>query len=248
MENQPLLDAVLPLLLLIWPVAAFAQEGTNPDTYTPPSIRPFELVLPSEHLLGTWGGVRTQLEDAGIKPNLTLVTDFAWNPSGGQSQGATAPSSLAFDVSVDLEKTSGLKGASLLATTSTRWGDSLSAEDIGNVFQVQQIYGFQTYRLIDVAYLQQLLDDRVEVRIGRFATADDFLVSAYNYGFVQGGFNGTPAGIFFNAPGMTAYTGTWAAMVRVRPTARSYVMTGMYNGDPTIRENNRHGVDLSLNA
>jgi carbohydrate-selective porin OprB len=49
---------------------------------------------------------------------------------------------------------------------------------------------------------QKLLDDRVEFRVGRIATGDDFLVSPYNYVFIQNGFDGNPAAIFFNAPGM----------------------------------------------
>ena len=37
-------------------------------------------------------------------------------------------------------------------------------------------------------------------RAGRIATGDDFLVSPYNYVFVQNGFDGNPVGIFFNSP------------------------------------------------
>jgi porin len=47
---------------------------------------------------------------------------------------------------------------------------------------------------------------------------------------------------------MQAYTGTWAALARVKPTRRSYVMAGVYNGDPAMRANKNHGVDLSFNG
>jgi len=67
--------------------------------------------------------------------------------------------------------------------------------------------------------------------------------------FVQNGFDGNPVGIFFNAPGMTAYpNATWGARVKVRPTARTYVMGGVYNGDPSIRANTHHGLDFSLDG
>src|SRR5207244_2959992 len=70
-----------------------------------------------------------------------------------------------------------------------------------------------------------------------------------NYVFVQNGFDGNPVGIFFNAPGMTAYpNATWGARVKVRPTARTYVMGGVYNGDPSIRANAHHGVDFSMDG
>ena len=125
-----------------------------------------------------------------------------------------------------------VEGASLLVSMSYRFGGSLSANYIHNVFTTQQVFGGETFHLINVAYLQKLFDDRLEFRIGRIAAGDDFLVSPYNYVFVQNGFDGNPVGIFFNSPGMTAYPNdTWGALVKVRPTARTYIMGGVYNGE-----------------
>jgi len=233
------------ILLLVWPPAAFGQQ-TDSNNYTDPTARIFQLVLPSEHLFGDWAGLRPKLEEAGITPRLILVTDLAGNPSGGRSQGVTAPSSVELSLFFDLDKIVGLKGGSVFTSFSERWGRSLSKDYIGNVFSTQQIFGFQTYRVIDVSYQQKLFDDRVELRLGRFAAMDDFLVSPYNFGFMSNAFCGNPFGILLDAPGMSAYYGTWAALVKVKPTSRSYVMTGVYNGDPTIRENRYHGVNLSL--
>src|SRR5262249_16734278 len=58
-----------------------------------------------------------------------------------------------------------------------------------------------------------------------------------------------PVGIFFNAPGMTAYpNATWGGLVKVRPTERTYVMGGLYNGAPSIRANKHHGADWSMDG
>jgi len=222
--------------------AAAAKQQTSSD----PSSRLFQLVLPSEHLLDDWAGLRSKLEEKGITPRLILVTDLAGNVRGGRSQGATAPSSVELSLLFDLEKMHILKGGSILASFSERWGHKLSDTHIGNTFSTQQIFGFQTWRVLDVSYQQKLFDDRVELRLGRFAAMDDFLVSPYNFGMMQNAFCGNPFGILLNAPGMSAYYGTWAAMAKVKPTKRSYVMTGIYNGDPKVRENKYHGVNLSL--
>jgi len=137
----------------------------------------------------------------------------------------------------------------LLVSMSYRFGGSLSANYIHNVFTTQQVFGGETFRLVNVAYLQKLFDDRFEFRIGRIAAGDDFLVSPYNYVFVQNGFDGNPVGIFFNSPGMTAYPNdTWGARFKVRPTARTYIMGGVYNGDPSIRDNSNNGVDFSMDG
>jgi porin len=210
---------------------------------------PFQLVLPREHLLGDWYGTRTWLEERGVTPTLTFVTDSLGNPSGGKEQGFTTANNLGLDLNFDLEKLANLEGASFLFSMSYRFGGSLSANYIHNVFTVQQVFGGETFRVVNVAYLQKLLDDRVELRLGRIAAGDDFLVSPYNYVFVQNGFDGNPVGIFFNSPGMTAYPNdTWGALVKVRPTARTYIMGGVYNGDPSIRDNSNHGVDFSMDG
>jgi porin len=243
--------AVAILVILGWAAAAHAED-TAPPPQAPPGTRtlaetPFQLVLPQGHAFGDWAGSRTWLEEHGITPTLTLVMDALGNPTGGMQQGFRQASNLALDLHFDLHKLFGLAGASFLISFSERFGSSLSREDIGNVFTVQQVFGGQTYRLVDVSYQQQLFDDRVELRVGRVAAGDDFLVSPYNYVFVQNGFDGNPVGIFFNAPGMTAYpNATWGGLVKVKPTKRMYVMGGVYNGDVSIRANEHHGADWSM--
>ena len=233
-----------------WASAAHADEPLKP----PVSSRaladtPFQLVLPRAHLLGDWLGARTWLEDHGVIPTLTLVTDALGNPSGGVQHGFTAANNLGVDLLFDLHKLVGLEGGSFEVSFSERFGSSLSKDDIGNVFTVQQVFGGETYRIVDVAYRQQLLANRLELRVGRIAAGDDFLVSPANYVFVQNGFDGNPVGVFFNAPGMTAYpNATWGGLVKVKPTERAYVMAGVYNGDPTIRDNSHHGADWSMNG
>jgi porin len=189
------------------------------------------------------------LDDRGIDPTFTFDTDLLGNPTGGTRQGFTTANNLGLDLSLDLQKLCGLEGGSFLISMSYRFGGSLSANYIHNVFTVQQVFGGQTFHLINVAYLQKLFDDRVEFRLGRVATGDDFLVSRYNYLFVQNGFDGNPVAIFFNSPGMTAYPDdTWGALLKVRSTERTYVMGGVYNGDPSIRHNDHNGVDFSMNG
>src|SRR2546430_2374008 len=239
---------VLPILG--WASAVHAEE----DSKAPVSARaladtPFQLVLPRAHLAGDWFGVRTWPEDHGVPPTLTFVIDALGNPSGGVQHGFTAANNLGVDLLFDLHKLVGIDGGSFEVSFSERFGSSLSKDDIGNVFTVQQVFGGETYRIVDVAYRQRLFGDRVEFRVGRIVAGDDFLVSPYDYVFVQNGFDGNPVGVFFNAPGMTAYpNASWGGLVKVKPTERTYLMGGVYNGDPTIRDNSHHGADWSLNG
>jgi porin len=241
---------IVIVMVCCWAARTRSQDITEAPAGTRSiEAMPFQLILPREHLLGDWDGTRTWLEDQGITPTLTFETDSLGNPTGGREQGFTTANNLGLDLNLDLEKLCGLEGGSFLLSMSYRFGGSLSANYIHNVFTVQQVFGGETFHLINVAYIQKLLDDRVEFRIGRIATGDDFLVSPYNYVFVQNGFDGNPVAIFFNSPGMTAYPDdTWGALVKVRPTARTYLMGAVYNGDPSIRDNDNHGVDFSMDG
>src|SRR5215468_5189748 len=238
------------VILWCWADRTRSEDNTEASTGTRSlGPLPFQLVLPREHLLGDWYGTRTWLEDHGITPTLSFVTDSLGNPSGGSEQGFTTANNVGLDLNFDLEKLCGFEGASLLVSMSYRFGGSLSANYIHNVFTVQQVFGGETFHMINIAYLQKLFDDRVELRLGRIATGDDFLVSPYNYVFVQNGFDGNPVSIFFNSPGMTAYPNdTWGALVKVRPTDGTYIMGGVYNGDPSIRDNDHNGADFSMNG
>jgi len=241
-----------PLFIVVFSCTTLVTRAD--ETEAPAGTRslaplPFQLVLPREHLLGDWWGTRTWLEDRGITPTLTFVTDSLGNPSGGQEQGFTTANNVGLDLNFDLKKLCGFEGGSFLLSMSYRFGGSLSANYIHNVFTVQQVFGGETFHLINLAYLQKLFEDRVELRIGRIGAGDDFLVSPYDYVFVQNGFDGNPVGIFFNSPGMTAYPNdTWGALVKVRPTVSTYIMAGVYNGDPSIRDNSNHGVDFSMDG
>jgi carbohydrate-selective porin OprB/predicted NBD/HSP70 family sugar kinase len=223
--------------------------SSNDSSQNSANLRPFQLTLPKGHLLGDWSGLRTDLENYGITPTLTYVADIAGNPTGGKSQGVAYSDNIGLDLLFDLDKIVRLEGGSFLVSMSQRDGDSLSGKHVGNVFTIQQNYGGQTFHLIDVAYQQKLLDERVEFRVGRIAMGDDFLVSPYDYVFMQNAFCGNPKGIFINSPSATAYPGdTWGALLKVRLTQRTYIMGGVYNGDPYIQSDAHNGADFSMNG
>jgi porin len=229
-------------------VFAHAQDTSEaPGSTGSTEQYPFHLTLPSDHLLGDWLGARSWMVDHGITPTVTFDTDALGNPTGGIQHGFTTANNLGIDLHFDLEKLRGPKGGTFQISASERFGTSLSQQDIGNVFTVQQLFGGETFHLVNVAYQQELLDERLEVLLGRIAAGDDFLTSPYNCAFVQNGFCGNPVGIFFNSPGMTAYpNATWGIRVKVRPTQRTYVMGGAYNGDPAIRADKYHGANWSM--
>lgn len=74
---------------LFFSVRLACVEENGDISQTPVNLRPFQLILPRDHLLGDWYGVRSWLEEQGFIPTLSFATDIAGNPIGGMDQGVT---------------------------------------------------------------------------------------------------------------------------------------------------------------
>lgn len=199
-----------------------------------------------KYLTGDWGGFRTKLNNAGITPTLTYVTDIQGNPVGGDKKGFRYFHNIGLDIVFDMEKLAGWKGGRFHISASQRSGSSLTRRDIKNTFNVAQVCCGDTYKLVDVSYQQSLFEDKLNIRFGRISGGDEFLSSPLYWLFVQNGIDGNPVGIFHNV-GFSAYpNATWGVRVRTRPTKDFYIMGGLYNANPERVKNSKHGVDLSF--
>ncbi|TDI90210.1 MAG: hypothetical protein E2O72_04710 [Candidatus Dadabacteria bacterium] len=68
-----------------------------------------------KYLTGDWGGFRTKLNNAGITPTLTYVTDIQGNPVGGDKKGFRYFHNIGLDIVFDMEKLAGWKGAGFIS-------------------------------------------------------------------------------------------------------------------------------------
>jgi porin len=213
------------------------------------NFEPGTILLPPARLFGDWFGRLPAWQDNGFTPSLTWVTNLAGNPVGGSAQGFTECENLGLDLMFDLEKLQGIEDTYFHVSMNQRSGTSLTNDYIGNVFSSQQVFGGETFKLINFDVQRYFFDRQVDVRLGRIGAADDFLVSPYFWYFMGNGIDGSPAGIYKNAPGMNSYPNdTWGARIRVATSGRSYAMFGVYNGDPNIRDNAFHGCNFSLHG
>jgi len=194
---------------------------------------------------GNWGGLRSRLSDTGISVFGAYESETAGNPVGGESQQIRYTHNIAAGVIFDLHALLGLDDTYFLASASERYGNSLSY-DIPNFFQVQQIYGHQTIRLVDLAVEHLFFHRRLDVVAGRINALDDFATSPY-YCFAQNlGFCGNPLSIPVNSS-IPSYPGAaWGLRARYEISPELYSMTGAYNTRDGFRSNKYHGVDFSV--
>ena len=208
----------------------------------------------SSYLLGDWGGVRTDLWEAGFEPTLLLITDPYGNPVGGREQGFTTYNLLCADLGVDAGRAAGLRGGRFDIGFSWNFGNQLSQDVVGNVFPIQSAdVAPPGTRLTNLSWTQDLLDGAVSVRAGRFSIdalyGQEFAGSNYFRAFTSVAFNAIPFSLFYNAPGPFGYPATtWGARVKVQPNDTLCLMGGIFNGDPEVDEADQHGLDFSMDG
>ncbi len=121
---------------------------------------------------GDWEGVRNHLSDANVFVVNTYTSESANNPVGGNSQELRYTHKIALGVTLDPHTLLGPSDTYFLASASTRTGNSLSY-DISNCFQVQEIFGQQTLRLVDLAVEKLFLDKKSDIVGSRINALDD---------------------------------------------------------------------------
>ena len=189
-----------------------------------------------KQLTGDWNGWRRWIDAQGIALRGHYIAEIAGNPSGGLAQGTTYSHQVDVGADLDLSTLIGLAGGSLHVTFTERTGYSLSQSFIGNLISVQEIFGAgQNVRLAELAYQQSLLDGRIESRLGWVHASDDFASSPLYCYFQNNGFCGQIATVINS--GFTIFpTGSWGGRVKVRPVDDLYLMSGVYEVNPTLSQ------------
>jgi porin len=205
-----------------------------------------------KYLFGDWMGVRSELAGEGIKPQALFITDPFVNASGGRRRGFSEYDLLALDLILETDKLMGWSGGEFHIGFANNSGTSLSQKYVGNTFPVQLAdVADANPRLTYLSYTQTLFEDKLSLRFGRLTInsvyGEEFAGSQYFKAFTSVGFNLVPIGIFLNAPGAFGYPlTTWGARVKYEPAEAFYAMAGCYNGDPEVKEGDRHGVDFTM--
>lgn len=165
-----------------------AQSGPTAGPQTPP---PAEAKKP---------GWRTKLKDKGVTLTFSYVSESAASISGGRDQGAAYTQQLLASAVVDTGKAFGLNGGRIIATIIHRKGEDLTATRIGNLFEVQELFGGgQDLRPAELSYEQQLNGGKTALKIGLYHTGDDFATLPSGCQFQNFAFCPRPTTLFYNS-------------------------------------------------
>jgi porin len=204
--------------------------------------------LAQDTVTGDWGGLRRRAEAAGLTVEGNYQTDLLVNPIGGEQQGFAYDGLMEISLDFDLEKIAGLEGTSFFIAGYWASGDDLSDTDIGNLIDVSQVFDGRTVALAQMYFEQQLFDGALDVTLGRLSPGDDFATSdLYGY-YVSTGVNSNPFAIPENVASFVADPmAIWGLRAIARPTGQIRLGAGVYNADPDVTRDGKHGVDFVLN-
>jgi porin len=145
-------------------------------------------------------GWRTRLKEKGIDLNAGYVSESAAVITGGREGGAAYTQQLAASVALDTGKLFGLEGGKFIAAIVHRKGEDLTANRIGNLFEVQELFGGgQDLRPSEISYEQKLNGGRTALKFGLYHTGDDFATLSTGCQFQSFAFCPRPTTLFYNS-------------------------------------------------
>ena len=229
--HRPLRAAGLALgaavLLAVGPSAARADDAPA-DAPKPTGF------WERDQLTGDWGGLRDELEDAGIKLGGNEISDGLMNFSGGLRRGATYQGQTELDLDLDLDKLVGWSGAAMHISALQVHGRSLTANKTDALLTSSSIDSDRGTRLLDLYLDQPLFDGAASLRIGQAGADEEFMVSKVATPFVNAafGFPGLPS-LDLPSAGPEAPFATPMVRLKLTPTDQLTVLIAAFNGDPT---------------
>jgi porin len=203
--------------------------------------------VPESEENGPLSPLGKQLDDLGIRIRSQLVNEAAGNPTGGVHQGSTNVGQAQLGATFDLNKIVGIEGAQFYVNFVQDYGHGLSHDVTGTFTKAQEIYKneFNLPRLGVIAYEQKLMDDRLDIFVGRLGTTS-FYGRLTNDCYFQSGISCSVPQVLNSEAGFTfATSASWASNVRYWIAPDSYLQAGAFEVDPFIQQTN--GFNWSIN-
>lgn len=207
---------------------------------------------------GDLAGVRPALASHGVSVDFNFIGETIDNVVGGVRRDEIYQGRFELATDIDLDKLIGLANARFHANAYLINGHGLSATNLPNLLPVSNLEARSTTRLFTLWYEQNMLADRLSLRLGQIAADDEFLISPTGAIFMNGTF-GWAALAGSNLPsGGPAYPlATPGARLRVAPEGNGgpALLVAAFAGDPAGKhssqdpqERNENGTTFSTSG
>ena len=205
----------------------------------------------SQWMLGDWNGKRTELQKKGYDFSLGYTGEMATllDANHHSSHGTEYADQFAIGTHIDLEKVLGWKDTEAQITVTERNGRSLSQTSdalAGHLSSSQEVWGRgQTWRLTDFWIKKQFLDQKLDIKVGRFGEGEDF--NSFDCDFQNLALCGSQVGNWVGDQWYNWPVSQWAARVKYSIQPDLYAQIGAYEYNPENLERGK-GWNLSTDG
>ena len=205
----------------------------------------------SPYMLGDWNGERTALKEQGYDFTMAYTGELgsvlhSKDTSGHDSEYA---GQLTLGTNFDLEKILGWADTEAQITLTQRHGKNVTNESDalrGQLSSAQEVWGREeTWRLTDFWIKKKFLDQKLDVKLGRYGVAEEFNSFACDFqnlaicGSQMGNWSGDQ---WYNWP-----VSQWAMRVKYNLTPELFVQMGGFEYNPENLERGK-GFNLSTDG
>lgn len=207
-----------------------------------------DALLRRDTLLGDLGGMRNLISDSGLSITPILELEAFGSAGGGHGGGeADGLFDVAFDFDLERITRGLLPDLSFHLNVLDIFGPSITGRHVGDISGVSNLAGFNTFRLQEIWFQQNLLKKRVSIRVGMLAADTEFFTSQASSLFLDGTFGAfTLVALNFNdapvypvaAPGVR---------IDIAPVSFLDFKVAVFAPNQNS-EDNLHGTDFSINS
>jgi porin len=159
--------------------------------------------------------------------------------------GSAYTQQLLASVAVDTGKAFGLRGGKFIFTVIHRKGVDLTATRLGNLFEVQELYGGgQDFRPANITYEQEFNHGRTAVKIGIYNSGADFATLPSGCNFQNFAFCPRPTTLFYNSGFSGFPVPRWGLRVKQQIGGGWAISTAIFEVN-SLRAQSFHGWDLA---
>ncbi|TCB60351.1 carbohydrate porin [Acinetobacter terrae] len=213
----------------------------------------------SPWMFGDWDGQRTALQKQGYDFSFGYTGEMATllDAKRASSHGTEYADQFVIGANLDLEKITGWKnteaqinvtqrnGRNLSNTSDALNGQSTGVEN-GHLSSVQEVWGRgQTWRLTDFWIKKKFLEQKLDVKVGRFGEGEDF--NSFDCDFQNLALCGSQVGNWVGDQWYNWPVSQWAARVKYNVTPEVYTQVGVYEYNPENLERGK-GFNLSTDG
>ena len=172
------LATAFALLVLVQGSASADNDGqdlTNQGLTNQDTAAAFSLPTFLRQITDT-GGLRSRLEQDGVRFTFSYYGDAFANPAGGVKQGPGYDGRFGTIIDADLQKLIGWSGATFHTSIHQIFGTQFSAVNLDSLMLVSGIEAPTSTRLFNL-WIEQQFANQLNLRVGQFTAAQEFMVS-----------------------------------------------------------------------